>query len=91
MIVLAGVHFMAETAKMLNPSKTVLMPDMRAGCSLAESITAADMRGLREQVPRRAGRDLRQHVRRRESRVRHLLHVGNAVKIVSRSARRASS
>ena len=39
-IVLAGVHFMAETAKLLNPDKTVLIPDLRAGCSLAESITA---------------------------------------------------
>ena len=39
-IVLAGVHFMAETAKLLNPAKTVLIPDLRAGCSLAESITA---------------------------------------------------
>jgi quinolinate synthase len=50
-IVLAGVHFMAETAKMLNPSKTVLIPDLRAGCSLAESITAADVRLLRERYP----------------------------------------
>lgn len=50
-IVLAGVHFMAETAKLLNPEKIVLMPDMRAGCSLAESITAADIRGLREKHP----------------------------------------
>ena len=50
-IVLAGVHFMAETAKLLNPGKTVLIPDMRAGCSLAESITAADIRKLREQHP----------------------------------------
>src|SRR6202011_1033843 len=41
-IVLAGVHFMAETAKLLNPEKTVLIPDARAGCSLAESITPAD-------------------------------------------------
>src|SRR6202040_3351806 len=40
-IVLAGVHFMAETAKLLNPDKTVLIPDLSAGCSLAESITAA--------------------------------------------------
>src|SRR3954471_11560081 len=39
-IVLAGVHFMAETAKLLNPDKTVLIPDADAGCSLAESITA---------------------------------------------------
>ncbi len=50
-IVLAGVHFMAETAKLLNPSKTVLIPDSRAGCSLAESITAADVRNLRLRHP----------------------------------------
>jgi quinolinate synthase len=50
-IVLAGVHFMAETAKLLNPAKTVLIPDTRAGCSLAESITAADVRLLRERWP----------------------------------------
>jgi len=50
-IVLAGVHFMAETAKLLNPDKTVLIPDLRSGCSLAESITGADVRGLREQHP----------------------------------------
>lgn len=50
-IVLAGVHFMAETAKLLNPEKTVLLPDTRAGCSLAESITGADIRRLREKYP----------------------------------------
>ena len=50
-IVLAGVHFMAETAKLLNPDKTVLIPDVDAGCSLAESITAADVRNLRAQYP----------------------------------------
>ena len=50
-IVLAGVHFMAETAKLLNPNKTVLIPDSRAGCSLAESITAADVRLMRERYP----------------------------------------
>src|SRR6201993_1402085 len=50
-IVLAGVHFMAETAKLLNPEKTVLIPDTRAGCSLAESITAADVRLLRQRYP----------------------------------------
>jgi quinolinate synthase len=50
-IVLAGVHFMAETAKLLNPGKTVLIPDPRAGCSLAASITGADVRLLRERYP----------------------------------------
>ena len=50
-IVLAGVHFMAETAKLLNPEKTVLIPDQRAGCSLATSITGADVRALREKYP----------------------------------------
>jgi quinolinate synthase len=50
-IVLAGVEFMAETAKLLNPDKTVLIPDRRAGCSLAASITAADVRLLRERYP----------------------------------------
>src|SRR5205814_351726 len=50
-IVLAGVHFMAETAKLLNPEKTVLIPDLEAGCSLAASITAADVRLLRELHP----------------------------------------
>jgi quinolinate synthase len=50
-IVLAGVHFMAETAKLLNPSKKVLIPDLAAGCSLAESITPADVRGLRQKYP----------------------------------------
>ena len=43
-IVMAGVSFMAETAKIINPDKVVLMPDLRAGCSLASSITAADVR-----------------------------------------------
>jgi quinolinate synthase len=50
-IVLAGVHFMAETAKLLNPEKTVLIPDPGAGCSLAASITAADVRLLRQRYP----------------------------------------
>jgi quinolinate synthase len=50
-IVQAGVHFMAETAKILNPDKTVLIPDQRAGCSLAASITGDDVRLLRERYP----------------------------------------
>jgi len=50
-IVMAGVHFMAETAKIVNPEKIVLIPDLRAGCSLAEGITAADVRLLRERYP----------------------------------------
>jgi quinolinate synthase len=50
-IVMAGVHFMAETAKILSPEKTVLIPDAQAGCSLAESITAADIRLLRQRYP----------------------------------------
>ncbi|WP_334175679.1 quinolinate synthase NadA [Pseudoxanthobacter sp.] len=50
-IVLAGVHFMAETAKLLNPDKTVLIPDTEAGCSLASSITAADIRLLKQRYP----------------------------------------
>lgn len=50
-IVQCGVHFMAETSKLLNPQKTVLIPDSRAGCSLAESITADDVKAMREMYP----------------------------------------
>ncbi len=50
-IIQCGVHFMAETSKLLNPAKTVLIPDMRAGCSLADSITGEDVRLLREANP----------------------------------------
>jgi quinolinate synthase len=74
-IVLAGVHFMAETAKLLNPQKTVLIPDLRAGCSLADSITAQDVRLMRQRYPGVCGR-ICQHVDRGEGGVRHLLHVG---------------
>ncbi|MEM7069917.1 MAG: quinolinate synthase NadA [Pseudomonadota bacterium] len=50
-IIQCGVHFMAETSKLLSPEKTVLIPDMKAGCSLAESITGEDVRLLREANP----------------------------------------
>lgn len=51
LIIQCGVHFMAETSKILCPDKTVLIPDSSAGCSLASSITAADVRALRDQYP----------------------------------------
>ncbi len=50
-IVLCGVHFMAETAKILNPAKRVLIPDLEAGCSLASSIRAEDVRLLKQRYP----------------------------------------
>src|SRR5262252_6940154 len=50
-IVQCGVHFMAETSKILNPDKTVLIPDLKAGCSLASSITGEDVRLLRKRFP----------------------------------------
>jgi quinolinate synthase len=50
-IIFCGVKFMAETAKILNPSRTVLLPALKAGCSLAESITGEDVRRLRAQFP----------------------------------------
>ncbi|MBS0333909.1 MAG: quinolinate synthase NadA, partial [Proteobacteria bacterium] len=50
-IVQAGVHFMAETSKVLSPEKTVLIPDLRAGCSLASSITGADVRLIKQRYP----------------------------------------
>ena len=50
-IVMCGVHFMAETAKLMSPEKKVLLPDMKAGCSLAASITGKDVRNLKKQNP----------------------------------------
>ena len=74
-IVQAGVHFMAETSKILCPDKTVLIPDLRAGCSLAASITRRGRAHAARSLSRRAGRHLRQHHRRGEGRERYLLHV----------------
>jgi len=51
LIVVCGVHFMAETAKIVNPSRTVLIPALDAGCSLADAVTAADVRELKRQHP----------------------------------------
>ena len=50
-IVMCGVHFMAETAKLMSPEKKVLLPDMKAGCSLSSSITGEDVRNLKKQNP----------------------------------------
>ena len=51
LIIMCGVHFMAETAKLMNPQKRVLLPDMSAGCSLSSSITSKDVRLLKEKYP----------------------------------------
>ena len=74
-IVQAGVHFMAETSKILAPDKTVLIPDTEAGCSLAASITGEDVKLIKQKVSGRAHRHLCQHDRRCEGRVRHHLHL----------------
>ena len=50
-IIMAGVHFMAETAKLMSPNKKVLLPDMKAGCSLSSSITGKDVRLLKQKYP----------------------------------------
>ena len=50
-IIMYGVHFMAETAKLMSPEKKVLLPDMNAGCSLSSSITGNDVRNLKKKYP----------------------------------------
>ena len=67
-IVFCGVHFMAETAKILSPEKTVLIPDLDAGCSLAASITAEQLREWKAEHPGRGRRLVREHDRRGEGR-----------------------
>src|SRR2546427_10736585 len=81
-IVLAGVHFMAETAKLLNPEKTVLIPDLSAGCSLADSITPQDVRLMPQRFPGVAGvtHVNTPAVKRAESEIRYM--PGNALKVV---------
>ena len=75
-IVFCGVHFMAETAAILLPDKIVLLPDLRAGCSLAASITPEELAQVEGEIAGRRGGLLHQHVRGGESRKRLLLHVG---------------
>ena len=67
-IVFCGVHFMAETAKILAPTKRVLLPDLAAGCSLADTITADEVRGWRKQFPDYSASGVRQHHRCSEGR-----------------------
>ena len=74
-IVFCGVHFMAETAAILCPEKTVLIPDLDAGCSLAASITAEQLRDVEGGESRRGRRLVREHDGGGEGRERLLLHV----------------
>ena len=75
-IVFCGVHFMAETGSILCPEKTVLIPDLDAGCSLAASIDAEQLAGWRQEFPRGGRRDVREHDRRGQGADRLLLHLG---------------
>ena len=74
-IVFCGVHFMAETAAILSPRKTVLLPDLAAGCSLADTINADQLRAWKAEHPGRGRRLVREHDGRGEGGKRLLLHV----------------
>ena len=74
-IVFCGVHFMAETAAILCPEKTVLLPDLRAGCSLAASITVEELAEVESEISRCRRGCLHQYFGSRESRERLLLHL----------------
>ena len=101
-IVFCGVHFMAETAAILCPQKTVLIPDPDAGCSLADSIDADQLRDWKADHPRavvvmyvntsadvkRAGRADFQDARRLEDRAADFLHARRAVQAAQRRRRR---
>ena len=76
LIVFCGVHFMAETASVLCPDKRVLIPDLDAGCSLADSITRRAAARLEGAPSRRDRRHVRQHDGRGQGRDRLLLHLG---------------
>ncbi len=75
-IVLAGVHFMAETAKLLNPEKTVLIPDLGAGCSLAEFYPAGRCTAAATDISWGPDRHLCEHLGCREGAFGYLLYVG---------------
>ena len=75
LIVFCGVYFMAETAKIISPEKTVLIPDARAGCPMADMITADQLRYLKSTPPGRQGHLLREHDRGSEGRMRPVLHL----------------
>ncbi len=74
-IIFAGVHFMAETAAILCPDKTVLLPRLDAGCYMAETITPASLKARKAELPRGAGGGLCQLQRRGQGGQRHLLHL----------------
>ena len=88
-IVFAGVVFMAETAKILSPEATVIVPDRGSGCSLADSITGADVRRLRALYPGRDRGLLHQQHGGGEGGVGRLRHLGNVYGIVAAASRAA--